>query len=302
MTLPRVGLATWAGPDDPVQGRMIDRVMAGLQRAGLVDGVDMQCRRAFGMREPATMAAAAAALARWQPQVIVSLMTNADLAVLSATAHLGTPIVCWSMEPVDSGLVPSARHPGGRLTGVSFPPGLAWLQLRALKTACPALRRIGYLHHPGYAPAPGALAKARAAAVMFGLELEARTVDAWADVAGAITALRDGGALALLVGPHELFNLHGAEIGRIALAQGLACVGTESMVQGGALLGYVPDFDHIWDCAGALAARVLAGAAPAGLPIARHIAPRLVLNLGSAEQLGWALPASFIDEAHTVLS
>jgi putative ABC transport system substrate-binding protein len=206
------------------------------------------------------------------------------------------------MEPVDSGLVPSARRPGGRLTGVSFPPGMAWLQLRALKTAMPALRHVGYLHNPGYAPAPGALNKAQQAAGHFGLELSCCSLADWGQVPAAVAALRGRGAQALLVGPHELFNLHGAELGQLALAQGMAAVGTESLVRGGGLLGYVPDFDRVWDSAAALAVKVLSGTPPAELPFDRHIAPCLLLNLGSAARLGLALPEGLVDEADTVLA
>lgn len=276
---------------------MMDQIVAGLVRRGYVENQSVQLQRHYGQRDKQLLAQAAANLAKWRPNVIVSLMTHADIAVLQATEQLGTPIVCWSMDPLDSGLVSSMQRPGGRLTGLAFPPGLAWIQLRALKILLPGALKLGYLHNPGYAPALGALQKLKEASAMFGISLDIREVVALDAIQAAITDIKQAGSQALMVGPHELFNSNGQLIGCTALAQGMLAIGQESVCKGGGVAAFMPDFPRIWDAAADMAVRILRGADPASMPIDRHIAPLMILNPGAARALGLQIPKLFLDEA-----
>jgi len=285
----RIGLITYAAPEPfhTAQMDVVERTLTAL-------GTQAEIRRCFGCRDKALLAAEAERLAAWDPDLIISFMTNADLAVLAATSR--TPIVCWSMDPVDSGLVESMTRPGGRLTGVAFPPGFQMMQLRALKMLKPAAKRVAMLYNPGYAPAAGALAKLVATGESFGLEIaahEALTLDA---VRAAIPAMAREGCDGLVVGPHELFNQNGALIGGLALECRLPAIAMDNIVEQGGVVSFMPDFPRIWEAAARIADRILKGEAPGTIPIDRHIKPYTTLNLDSARRLGLRLDPVFVDE------
>jgi putative ABC transport system substrate-binding protein len=302
MAAPRLGLITYATEKDPLHASMMDQVAAGLARHGFVEPDGISLQRHHGERDKAHLAKTAADLALWKPDLIVSLMTNSDIAALEATAALGTPVLCWSMDPVDSGLLQSARRPGGRLTGVAFPPVLALLQLRALRILKPDARRIGYLHNSGYAPAAGALKKMRDAAQMLGMTLAVHEVNRLDALVPAIARMSHEGMQALVVGPHELFNLNGELIGQAALAHGLPAVAQQhSVARGGGVLSFVPDFPRLMETLAGMAARILQGADPAQMPVERHIMPLMMLNLSAAKSLGLDTTASLIDEADDLI-
>jgi len=292
----RVGLITYAGPEPfhTAQMDMVERTLAEL-------GARVEIRRCFGCRDKALLAAEAGRLADWSPRLILSFMTNADLAVIAATAGTRTPIVCWSMDPVDAGLVTSMTRPGGRLTGVAFPPGLQMMQLRALKMLRPTTRRVAMLFNPGYAPARGALDKLTATGALFGIDVaayEALTLDA---VRAAIPAMARDGCDGLVVGPHELFNGNGALIGGLALECGLPAIAMDTVVEGGGVVSFMPDFPRIWEAAARIADRVLKGEDPGTIPFDRHIKPFTTLNLDAARQLGLRLDPLFVDEADRLI-
>lgn len=292
----RVGLITYAHPEPfhAAQMNMVERTLAAL-------GADVEIRRSFGCRDKALLTSEAEALAAWGPDLIVSFMTNADLAVIAATRDMGTPIVCWSMDPLDSGLVTSMTRPGGQLTGVAFPPGLQMMQLRTLRMLKPATRRIGVLFNPGYAPARGALDKLVATGDLFDIEVsayEALTLDAVRD---AILAMARDGCDGMVVGPHELFNQNGALVGGLALEQRLPAIAMDNVVERGGIYSFMPDFARIWEAAARIADRILKGEAPGTIPIDRHIKPFTTLNVGAARQLGLRLDPLFVDEADRLI-
>ncbi|HEX8301153.1 ABC transporter substrate-binding protein [Sphingomonas sp.] len=290
----RIGLITYAHPE-PFHTAQMD-VVAGTLAAL---GTKAEVSRHFGCRDKALLAAEAERLTAWEPDLIVSFMTNADIAVIAATVD--TPIVCWSMDPIDSGLVKAMARPGGRLTGVAFPPGLQMMQLRALKMLKPATQRVAMLFNPGYAPAAGSLAKLAAAGGLFGIEIvayEALTLEA---VRAALPAMAADGCGGLVVGPHELFNQNGLVIGRLALECGLPTVAMDNIVECGGTVSFMPDFPRIWDAAARIANRILKGEAPGAIPFDRHIKPRVTLNLDAARQLGLLLDPIFVDEADRLI-
>jgi len=290
----RIGMVTYASAE-PFHCAQMDRAEATL--VDLAGGRRREFRRYFANRDPAQLDQRVGDLIAWDPDIIMSFMTNADLAVLRATSASRTPIVCWSMDPLDSGLVQSMSRPGGQLTGVAFPPGHQTMQLRALRMLRPSTRRVAILHNPGYAIAQGARLKLEAAGTQFGIEIvtyQALTLEA---VREAIPAMAVAGCDGLVVGPHELFNGNGDLIGRLALEHGLPTIAMDNIVEAGGVVSFMPDFPRIWAAAATIADRILRGACPGDIPIDRHIKPWITLNLASARRLGLELDPLFVDEA-----
>jgi putative tryptophan/tyrosine transport system substrate-binding protein len=58
---------------------------------------------------------------------------------------------------------------------------------------------------------------------------------------------------------------------------------------------------ELYHQAGAYSGLVLAGAAPAGLPIYQSTAVEMIVNLRSVKSLGITLPQAIIDQATTLI-
>lgn len=276
----------------------MDAAERSLRRLGHMNA---RFRRFFGERDRAVVELAAKSLNDWRPDLVLSFMTNADLAVLAATESRGTPVVCWSMNHADAGLVSSMRRPGGRITGVAFPPVLAAMQLSVLRALTPGAERVAVLHNPTYAPAPASLARLRGTAQLFGLEAipyEAMTLDA---VRIALASCLGEGCGGLIVGPHELFNQNGAAIGMMAQEFKVPVIAMDNIVERGGVYSFMPDFNRIWQEAAVIGDRILRGENPGEIPVDRHIMPRTTLNLGAARTIGIEPPPMLIDESDRVL-
>ena len=84
------------------------------------------------------------------PDVIYAAPATFVRNVADAEKRAGKqiPIVALTMDPIAEGLVASAAHPGGNITGVALVPvreDLMTKHLQLLKEMLPRLRRIAYL-------------------------------------------------------------------------------------------------------------------------------------------------------------
>ena len=94
-----------------------------------------------------------------------------------------------------------------------------------------------------------------------------------------------------------------ARIGAMALANRLAAVSfTESLVRGGAVACYSPDFARIWPAAVDVAVRILHGENVGAIPVNRKLQLKNIVNAKSLKELGLTLPQSLLDEADEIIS
>lgn len=277
----KLWLFTYAAAE-PFHIGMMDIAQSALAQLGWAEGPDLRIHRAFGDRDRQQTAAQAAAIVAETPDVVLSFMTNATLALLGAGAVC--PVVSWSMDM--AGGLGDGGVPPTNLTGISFPPTFQHDQLRLLCSLKPDLARVGHLHNPGYAIAGPALERMKAAAKVLGLDLRAYTCTSTDDLEAAVGRMAADGRQAVTVGPHEMFNANGAVISAAALAHGLPAIGLESLALADGVAGFAPDFPAIWRCGARQAAQLLAGSAPETVPINLSIQPRLILNLRACRMLG----------------
>lgn len=278
-------LFTYAAAE-PFHAGMMDIAETALAQLGWAEGPDLSIRRAFGGRDRQQTAALAAAIVAERPDVVLSFMTNATLALLGAGAPC--PIVSWSMDM--AGGLGDGGAPPPNLTGISFPPTFQQDQLRLLRRLKPDLARVGHLHNPGYAIAGPALERMTAAAEALGIDLRAYTCTSPDDLAATVGRMAAEGSQAVTVGPHEMFNANGAVISAAALAHGLPAIGLESLALADGVAGFAPDFPAIWRCGANQAAQLLGGTPPEAIPVDLSIPPCLVLNLRACHLLGLTVP------------
>ena len=288
----RVGIISYAGPG------METSVKQALAELGYVEGVNVVYEERFGLRDMAVMDRMARELVAWRPDVVVSLMTNAHVAMQKATVDSQTPVVLWSADPLQTGVIESFRETGTNFTGFSYEPYTQVLEVRFLKLAVPGIACIGHLYNHTYAPAPSTLRELQSAGALMEVPIRVYEVLEEDALEPAIAQMKADGCGGFVVGPHELFNRNGARIGKAALANGLAAVSIQtSVTEGGGLAAFSPPFDRGWPAMAPVIGRIMNGADPATIPVERGFKSPLTINLSAARSLGITLPPGLIDEA-----
>lgn len=292
----RIGIITYASLG------LEREVVEELKRFGYVEGKTVVYRSVAGNRDLAATQRLARELVEWKPDLIVSLMTNAHVAVQEATKEARIPVVFWSADPMETGVVKSFTRPGTNFTGFSNEAWLQDLELRALKWVMPEITCVGHLWNHTYAPAPSTLRNLERAGRLFNIRIVAREALSDEEIQPAIEEFAREGCGGFIVGPHELLNRNGHRIGSLALANKLAAVSIQdSIVEGGGLIAYSPPFKHGWKAMADVIDRILRGADPASIPVERGFASTMTLNLRAARELNLALPPELIDEANRII-
>lgn len=211
-----------------------------------------------------------------RPELVLAVGLEAARAVSERAP--GVPLVC--------ALVPSPEAVGAPAAAVVPMFASPERQLRALRAAVPAVRRVG-LFYPGGSPPARNDPYARAARAL-GLEVEWAEVPRPADLPGVARQLA-GRVDALLLTPDaslvtpQSFRF----LVELSFERKLPLVGfSQVMVKAGALVASEPSYADMARGAAQVGRRLLAGA-PAGTPPA---ADALYLNARSAVLLGVTLP------------
>jgi putative ABC transport system substrate-binding protein len=286
----RVGLLHVVGRNDtsinPVD--MAD-FQKGMRDLGYREGVDVEFRACYGERDLARVRRLADELVAWPADVIVSFLTNANLALMDATRTSRTPIVGWGTDHVAAGTAETNRRPGRNFTGFSYIPFIYGARVRMLKMAVPHARKVAHLYNHTYSPAaPGRQEYAEILGDM-GIEMPVYEALRLEDLEPSVAAMRRDGCDAVMVGPHELFNTNGRLLGGLFLEHRLPAFGNQLTIPDyGAVGAMGPPHRNGWPVM-------------AEIPINRSLRGPTVLNLKAAEILGLDLPAKLIDEADVLI-
>ncbi len=134
---------------------------------------------------------------------------NSSSAAKNATSTI--PIVfTGGFDPVATGLVASLARPGGNFTGVSFLTyELMPKRLELLSDLVPQAKVIALLVNPNNPQAEGVIKDMRQAASAKGVQLPILKAGAESDFEGAVAALTQVHAGALLVSADPFFNSRG---------------------------------------------------------------------------------------------
>ncbi|MBN9474820.1 MAG: hypothetical protein ABT00_18090 [Bordetella sp. SCN 68-11] len=299
----RVGLIHVVAKGDPViDTQDIVDFKRGMETIGYRENVDVVYQELYGNRDPDLIQAHADALVAWPADVIVSFLTNANIALKKATRDVRIPVVCWATNHIEAGLAESYRRPGMNFTGFSYIPYNNWAKVRLLKMAVPGLTRIGHLYNPTYSPAPAVMREFAEAARTMGCEMPIYETLRIEDFEPSILAMKRDGCQAVLVGPHALFNMNGEVLGKRFLDARLPAVGNQlSITRAGGLATISPGKKKGWPMMAQVVDQILHGADPAEIPIDRSMRGPTTLNLKNAGLLGLQLPASLIDEADVLI-
>ncbi|HVE50277.1 MAG TPA: ABC transporter substrate-binding protein, partial [Casimicrobiaceae bacterium] len=274
-----------------------------LAKLGWVEGrnLSIDYRNADGQFD--RLPALAQELVKLNPDLIVTVVTQASVAAKAATTTI--PIVIVGVgDPVGAGIVASFARPGGNITGNSGAAvEIVGKQLELLREVKPSLARVVALWNPtNRVFQQQQLDEANAAATRMRVKLdlvEATRPDAL-DAAFAEIAKVKPDALIILADP--MFGQHAQRIAQLAVAHRLPSVsGFEAYTEAGILIAYGTSFDDYYQRAARYVDRILKGAKPADLPIERPTRFELMVNQKTAKALGIVLPPALVARADRVI-
>jgi putative ABC transport system substrate-binding protein len=244
----------------------------------------------------------AADLIKHGAALITAVGIPAAIAAKGATTTI--PVVfAITANPIEVGLVASLNHPGANITGVA---GMAvdreQKRLELLHAAVPDAAIFGFLLNPQNLRQDMQTKNALASAQKLGVEakfVRASTEGDFGDAFAELVQSRPGG---LVIADDELFLSAGGDLGSLSVRHSIPAISQgAAFTAAGGLMSYGTRFAELYHQAGAYSGMVLAGAAPAELPIYQSIRVEMVANLRTAKSLGIALPQSIIDQSTTLI-
>jgi len=271
-----------------------------LADSGYIEGRNVSFAYRWGGGDFRILPALAIELVRVGVDVLFAVSTPAIRALMGATTTI--PIVVVSvLDPIDAGMVASLARPGGNITGVSGRViELNEKLLELLKESKPSVSRVAVFGHPT------AVGRDRqgmeAAARRLRVQLQFLEVTSLKGLDEAFESAAKARAEGLVLLPTELFAFNERRIAGLALERRLPTIFWRSQfAEAGGLMAYGPDDVYALQRAGALVARILAGARPSDLPVEQVDRFRLVLNLKTAKALGLTIPPTILLRADQVI-
>jgi len=273
----------------------------GLRELGYVEGKNIVIEYRYGEGHPERLPALASRLARSKIDIILTGGPFSTHAATDATGKI--PIVmAFDNDPIGNGFVASLARPGGNITGLSTEyPEISGKQLELLNEIFPRLARLavlGNVNEPGNAQA---LKETQRAASGFGVKVQFLDVRGPEDIETAFkTASKEHDAALVLAG--AVFFSQRPRLVQLAIKYRVPAVYQASeYVDAGGLMTYGVSINDLFRRAAAYVDKILKGAKPADLPVEQPTKFELVINLKTAKQIGFTIPASVLARADRVI-
>jgi putative ABC transport system substrate-binding protein len=294
----RLGVLSVGSRDAGVHVALFDE----LQRDGFIEGQNLTIDpRGFGLRSE-QFPEVAVELVKAQVDVILADSGNAAIrAAQQATATI--PILATTDDMLGSGLVVSMARPGGNLTGVSIlATELDGKRQEFLIEIVPGARHIAALADTD-TTASRQLQALQDAARTRGIELSIYQIAKPEEIIGAMDAAQAAGAAALNVLASPVLNRwHRRIIERAAALRLPAIYQFPEAAEEGGLAAYGPRSVQLFrDVLSQQLVKLLKGARPADLPVEQPTKFELVINLKTAQALGFMVPQSIVAQADEVI-
>lgn len=295
---PIVALVALASRDDA----QVEALQRGLVENGLVPGksVRLEVRFTSGNREQ--MRQSIIELTGAGARVFVA--AGNSVARMIQEIAKDAAVVVASLEGFEAaGFVGTLPRPTGNVTGfATLAADLIGKRLELLREIMPGLTRVMTVAHAGNRNHPQLVAATREAGAPLGIEVSTIEVSHPDEVAPGLAAASASGVKAVLFMRDYLFESHRQQLVDAAAAAGLASsFDEEAFVKLGGLMSYAPDRPDLFHRSAGYAAKLLAGAKPADLPIQQPTKFELVVNLKTARALGLTVPPSILLRADEVI-
>ena len=207
-------------------------------------------------------------------------------------------------DPVAMGLVDSLPRPGRNATGFSdILADLSGKLVDLAKQVDKSQGTIDYLWHTEWPDGQNRYQKTDLAAQSLGVKLRSRGIGDNADVDEAIAAIKENGGTTLIVQPGPFTYIHRERISDSAIENRIATIFAFPIAaREGALIGYGPDYVHMYRRAPLYVDRILKGTKPADLPVQQPTKIEMIINLKTAKALALDLPVGLLIHADDLIA
>lgn len=298
--MPVVGFLNVASADG--YAHHVDAFRAGLKETGLVENQNVTIEYRWAEGQYDRLPAMAADLVGRKVAVVVA-NTPANLVAKAATSTI--PIVfTTASDPVEIGLVPNLRRPGGNVTGVSqLNVEIGPKRLEIAHELLPSATAFAVLLNPRDPLRYGKLLEdVQTAAGPLGLKLHVLRAGDDAEIESAFAGFAELKAGAMVIGADAFFNGKSETLAKTSQRYAVPAIYQyEEFVEAGGLISYGGSIKESYRWAGIYAGRILKGEKPSDLPVQQSTTVELMINLKSAKTLGVAVPLSLLGRADRII-
>ncbi len=276
----------------------------GLKDAGYVEGENVAIEYRFADNQMDRLPELAAELVRRRVAVIAT--GGGPVPAFAAKGATATIPIVFTIgdDPVRLGLVASLARPGGNVTGVSFlVTELSAKRLELLRELVPAVTRIAVLVNPAEATNTEAILKdVETAAHVMGLEIKQLNASTSGEINAAFATLARERPDAIFVATDAFFTARRVQLALLAMLHRIPVIyPIRPFTEAGGLMSYGTSLTDTYRQAGVYAGRILKGAKPVDLPVARSTKFELVINAETARMLGLTVPPSLLATTDEVI-
>jgi putative ABC transport system substrate-binding protein len=282
---------------EPMDRRSLSQRLGEL---GWIEGRTIAIQYRWAEGRPERYAEIAAEFVRLKVDVIVTTVPAVP-AAKQVTSII--PIVfILASDPVGSGLVASLVRPGGNVTGLSTQAtDLASKRVELLRDVVPSLKLVAIPGNVDNREIELEMGEVAGAAQKLGLEIVRLEIRRQQDVSPALGSL-EGRAQALYVCTGPLTNLSRVSINTWALGARLPAMhDVRTLLEGGGLISYGPNFSDQFRRAADLVNKILRGTKPSDIPVEQADKFELVINLKAATAIGLTVPPLLLAQADNVI-
>jgi putative ABC transport system substrate-binding protein len=203
----------------------------------------------------------------------------------------------------EAGLIESLARPGGNVTGTtSYSPELVGKAVGLLRELAPAINRLAVLVVSSNIGTPSTVREAQLAAASLGMGLKVVGVDRADNLDAAFATITRAGSDSLLVPADPVLWANRSQLLEFETQTRLPTMhGNPYLAREGGLIGFGPVWDAHFPLAADYVDKILKGAKPSDLPVARSTKFELVINLKTAKTLGITVPLSLQAQANEVI-
>lgn len=275
-------------------------VLDGLKEAGLVEGRDYE----------KTIRNAQGDMATLPGLVDAALGDNADLLITFSTPTLQAALQRAKKLPIVFNYVADPFAAGAGKTDTDHLPNVTGVYLLGaydetmplIKEFLPRVRTLGTIYVPAEVNMVSQLAVMQKAVEAAGMELKPIAANSATEVGDAALALTSQRIDAFCLIPGNLTAQAFPSIAQAANRAKLPIFSFQtSQVHGGAIAGMTRDYYDSGREASHIAARVMRGEAPGGIPFVGFDKTKLIVNAGAARTLGITPPDGVLKRADQVI-
>jgi putative tryptophan/tyrosine transport system substrate-binding protein len=278
------------------------RLVQALAKRGYIEGKTIEFDLQPANSAHADLAEIAAEMAAEHVDLIIACSYPSANAALNQAPDV--PIVAiHAGDQVETGMVRSVSHPGGRITGVSeVSTALSAKRLQLLKEAAPSVHKVAMLWNEGDLAMQMRCNAVQAEAKKLGLEAELLPLRSSDSFKTAFDTMSRDPPDAIFVVADRLTIVNRDLVFQYAAAHHVPDMEEYSYLSHlGGLLAYGPDDDDELDRAADLADRILRGAKPGDLPLEMPTRYHFTVNLKAAHERGLDIPETILERSDDVI-